>query len=359
MAALVATVFSLLLAEAGLRALGYQPRRINLTQYSQDVMLDAPGLPYLYKPNSAFVLQWPSNPSGYFAPGSNRLVFYTNNAGFRGPDFSLARNSRTRVAMIGDSLGWGQGVKEEHTASRILERELNRVGGGDNFEVYNFCLTSYQTADEVELFERVVLPYRPDVVVVWFFLNDFFEPGALGGWGIIGNRNLGSGARERSVLLDTFLTPVDEWVTGRAMVRMYREVYRPDSPQFQKGRQALARLKKICGEQHIIPVLAIHPILYRLDESYGFTWVHQLMVKTAGELEMPVVDMLPWFLGRRDRELWVHPTDWHPNQIAHAIAGEEFAKELMKIISSHRVDLERTKAARIAASALAASESGQ
>ena len=34
-----------------------------------------------------------------------------------------------------------------------------------------------------------------------------------------------------------------------------------------------------------------------------------------------VVDLLPAFRGRHDRDLWVHPSDRHPNPAGHAIAA--------------------------------------
>jgi hypothetical protein len=41
------------------------------------------------------------------------------------------------------------------------------------------------------------------------------------------------------------------------------------------------------------------------------------------ELGVPVVDLLPSFLGLDDRSLWVHQTNQHPNETGHAIAARE------------------------------------
>jgi hypothetical protein len=47
---------------------------------------------------------------------------------------------------------------------------------------------------------------------------------------------------------------------------------------------------------------------------------------------MPVHDLLPAFGGHQDHQLWVHPTDHHPNEIAHDLAAgslEEFVRTLL------------------------------
>src|SRR3972149_1880122 len=87
--ALASLALALGIGEAGLRLLGYVPRTRSVGEYyTREIIPRPPGLPFLYKPNVSFVMQWPGNPHHYFRPGSNSLVFDTNNAGFRGRDFS-------------------------------------------------------------------------------------------------------------------------------------------------------------------------------------------------------------------------------------------------------------------------------
>jgi hypothetical protein len=40
------------------------------------------------------------------------------------------------------------------------------------------------------------------------------------------------------------------------------------------------------------------------------------------------LDLLPAFHGRSATELWVHPTDQHPNEVAHRIAAKKLAEFL-------------------------------
>ncbi|MCH2590745.1 MAG: hypothetical protein MK004_19915, partial [Planctomycetales bacterium] len=66
--------------------------------------------------------------------------------------------------------------------------------------------------------------------------------------------------------------------------------------------------------------LAIFPELMSL-EDYPFTAIHTFVNETCGELGLPVHDLLPDFRGLTDQQLWVHPTDHHPNEIAHDIVA--------------------------------------
>ena len=69
-------------------------------------------------------------------------------------------------------------------------------------------------------------------------------------------------------------------------------------------------------------------------EDYPFTAIHAFVEETCGEIGLPVHDLLPAFQGKRDRELWVHQTDHHPNEIAHEIAArslEEFVRSQLGV----------------------------
>jgi len=50
--------------------------------------------------------------------------------------------------------------------------------------------------------------------------------------------------------------------------------------------------------------------------------VHRTIAGFCGEAGIPYHDLLPAFRGRRPADLWVHPVDRHPNEVAQAIAAE-------------------------------------
>jgi lysophospholipase L1-like esterase len=79
-----------------------------------------------------------------------------------------APGSDVRVAVLGDSLVWGELLAREDAVPAALDRAL-----GEGFEVLNFGVTGYATAQEAGWYRRTVRRFSPDVVVVVFCLNDF------------------------------------------------------------------------------------------------------------------------------------------------------------------------------------------
>jgi lysophospholipase L1-like esterase len=86
-------------------------------------------------------------------------VVAVNDAGGRGPTPSA------RIAMLGDSLVWGELLAESDTISARLAGHLGEP-------VSNFGVTGYSTAQEAGWYVRVVRPEGPEVVVVVYCLND-------------------------------------------------------------------------------------------------------------------------------------------------------------------------------------------
>ncbi len=76
---------------------------------------------------------------------------------------------KTRVALVGDSIVWGEDLPLDATLARALEREL-----GDRFEVLNFGVTGYDTVQEAEWYRREVRAFHPAIVVLVYCLNDLF-----------------------------------------------------------------------------------------------------------------------------------------------------------------------------------------
>ena len=72
--------------------------------------------------------------------------------------------------MLGDSLTVGWGVNAEATFSKRLESLLN--GNGTHAEVINAGAGNWNTIQEVQYFLTKGYKYRPDIIVLNYFLND-------------------------------------------------------------------------------------------------------------------------------------------------------------------------------------------
>jgi lysophospholipase L1-like esterase len=95
-----------------------------------------------------------------------------NSKGLRGPEIPYERTpGATRILMLGDSFAEGYSVALEDTVSEVLARELDARRGGVH-EVVNAGTGGYSTDQELLFFGLEGAKYRPDAVVLLFFLND-------------------------------------------------------------------------------------------------------------------------------------------------------------------------------------------
>ncbi len=95
---------------------------------------------------------------------------YINANGFRDIERSIERvKGKKRILLIGDSIVAGHGICDlNNTISRKLEKLL-----GEKFEVLNLGLGGYSTGGEFELLKAKGLQFKPDMVIVMFFTNDY------------------------------------------------------------------------------------------------------------------------------------------------------------------------------------------
>ena len=89
----------------------------------------------------------------------------------------------------------------------------------------------------------------------------------------------------------------------------------------------------LCEENHIHCYGVCFPTIYQLNSNYPFKNIHALIRKEVLAKPSPwihFVDLYDAFKGEKDADLWVHPTDHHPNEIGHAIAAQVLAESISK-----------------------------
>lgn len=88
----------------------------------------------------------------------------------------LADERLYRVAVVGNSFTFGTSVEVELTYARVLERmlqeELDRRGDPRRALVMNFSVQGYCLEQMARVYEDVIRPFRPDVLVVPFHPHD-------------------------------------------------------------------------------------------------------------------------------------------------------------------------------------------
>lgn len=97
----------------------------------------------------------------------------TNSHGLRDKEYTQERSNKKRMLVLGDSFVWGYGVEHEQRFTEIIE---NR---NPDWEIINAGISGYGTDQEYLYYVREGYTFKPDVVVLLLYYNDFennYEP---------------------------------------------------------------------------------------------------------------------------------------------------------------------------------------
>lgn len=97
------------------------------------------------------------------------IRYRINRAGYRDDE---PRPGRRRIVVLGDSVSFGLGVRQEEIWPSLLEQRLQREGIQPG-AVENLAIWAYNTANEADALREDGLPLRPEVVILQFYMNDF------------------------------------------------------------------------------------------------------------------------------------------------------------------------------------------
>ncbi len=251
-----------------------------------------------------------------------------NSAGLRDREFSLDKPKDTyRILALGDSTTFGWGAHQDKTYPKLLEQKLNEkppAGCPHHFEVINTGVGNYNTVQEVTYFKERGRLYKPDMVLIGFFINDAEEtPREQRSWL----------ARESSlyVFLGSAYDGLLRLTGGRPNYHdYYNGLYEKDKPGWVRCQQAFHQLIDVCHKEHIDLRFLLIPELHTLKPNYEFETVNDKIRAIAKGANVPVIDLLDGCSGQNAPSLWVSPADDHPNDLA----CELFAKQLYATLQS-------------------------
>jgi hypothetical protein len=333
---LFATVLiTLVIADLSVRSLGLDPD-VSAPVWAREVgspyrRSEIPGSPHELVPNYRWGHRYSTDEREYFG-ALGGVDYQTNSAGYRDSEFSPANASDYRIALLGDSFAFGLGVRIEDTVATLLEPALSDASGCA-VEVLNFSVPAYRTADEVVLLRSTVMGYEPDMVVVWFFLND---ANVIPTMHYLGEdrRRLFALVRPYSALARFLGSRLDATLGSIALTRDYRRGYEKTGLDWQNLGDDFEGIIKTANSMEVPVVFFVHPVLFRLDADYPFADIHEQVIQALRERGATAFDLVPAFAGYSGRELWVHPADLHPNEIGHRLAATFAAQKLAPMIPS-------------------------
>ena len=298
------------------------PRNLTLVPHKLRREAPFPGVPYLLAPNAQATHRFGSNPRGYF-DGKGNLTYQTNSLGWRSPETTREKPpGRFRILGVGDSFTFGTGVRLEHLFLTRLAEHLEAETPG-RFEVLNLGVMGFNTSHELHLLRNAGLALDPDLVVICYVLNDaeVLHPPSRKREGDTTARALRTSEPSASLLFDHLKERVRNRRAREAAVTRILADYADRAPGLTSVRHSLMEIGQIARETGIPVVLMIFPNLWKLDDDYPFTPAHRKVAAAAERAGIPVLDLIDAFRGQDGVSLWVHPSNQHPNEEAHAIAA--------------------------------------
>jgi hypothetical protein len=260
-----------------------------------------------------------------------------NTRGFREREFQREKPKHAyRIAVIGDSLTWGQGIAEEDRFSNRLEQSLNQTSAV--YEVLNFGRPGANTADELEILINEVLPLRPDFVLLQWYTNDA-EPRDKSwlktGMGLIPSNYFSRLFRRNSLL---FWLLENRWMTlqDRVGLRVFFEdavladFADPHGVAWTEVRTTLWKFIDACQQKGVsIGIVLFSDSYYRQSKLDFLT---DRVLKTCEATLIPCLDLRQAFASYRgDVRLWASRLDPHPSALANSIATEQIVERFRKI----------------------------
>ncbi len=301
---------------------------------------------------SIYTIRENAHPRAVLTPGALETATGTqvqiNSLGFRGPEYSREKPEGTlRVIALGDSFTFGAGAPQEVLFTTRLEEKLNQTKKYSPAEVLNFGVVDYNTDDELALLKEKGLELSPDVVLLFYVMNDIevkseylpkkeeteaVKKGVLNEEGqdrqyraplywIVHN------LRQRSHFL-AYLAPRVA-ALGRNLGfdipssgAFYSTAYAENVEGWQRSKAALKKIQAL-GEKHGFEfALILFPLMTNFTDSYPAKRSHEVIAQFANEQGIPFLDLLPEYMGKNATSLWVSPTDGHPNAEGHRIAAD-------------------------------------
>src|SRR3989338_205717 len=99
-----------------------------------------------------------------------------NRFGSRGPDGGeYPVGGETRIVVVGDSITFGQGIRNEKDLYTSKLLKLLNDEGDNRFNMFVIATPGHDNDDHVKKLDRYGLEIKPDVVVYQWFINDL-EP---------------------------------------------------------------------------------------------------------------------------------------------------------------------------------------
>jgi len=264
---------------------------------------------------------WPDKGLRFYKHQYSRNRFYSHD-----------QDGSFRIAIIGDSFAFGDGVEPYDSFAYRMDAWLNndRANRPVTIDLYPAC--GYSTYQEIPMLKDALNNEKPDLVILSMCLNDTEDhtrsqelrnmtarmtPVAPVGW--------------MRVFTDHSLFSL--WLYRRwqiirtrpAFFQYYRKIYDPQYSGWHKFINAAHQFKMLCEAAKTPLIVVIFPFFSNDLQAgkYPFTYCHDALHKIWDREQVFVLDLYKTYMNMSPLRLQALPgLDSHPSEIAHSVAAK-------------------------------------
>lgn len=308
-------------------------------------------------------------------PRSVDFGFIINSLGFKDVEFSVAKpNDLYRIIAIGDSFSYGV-VPYQYNYLTVVENQLKSTN--PNIEVMNMGIPGTGPRDYLALFVNEALAYRPDALLLTFFIGNDFDDNH-------GSQHLRQTSPFFVVQFLRFIFKLHEHFDGNVFHPPQLEAYQDSAPSFtpeaymaiQRQRSwqyrtdrenqstfatrlqdvlvDIQQIQAICQRENIALTIALAPSEIQvnselqqqmmavdgsqLSNSFDFHSPPKQLKNALEKANIGYIDLLPAFLEQGAQTPLYIPRNTHWN-----IAGNRLAAEVIRPVLQGHLLHERNK----------------
>jgi hypothetical protein len=257
---------------------------------------------------------------------------HENHAGFRGREFAEAKPPGVyRIAIVGDSFTYGNGVRQEDRYSDLLQAELP-----SHIEVLNFGTAGANTPEHLATVTNLLQTVHPDFVLLQWYVNDVEDDDAIGrprSSALMPIRAWHNWLNDNSALYTVANMQWAETQVALGLTESYAAYLRrllgdPGGADAKRDAGLLRDLINRCKQANVpIGIILFPDTAAPIDKNYPFGFLHERVLATCSEMQITCIDLREDFAPIKDRRtLWASRLDHHPSAKANAIATERILK---------------------------------
>ena len=269
----------------------------------------------------------------YFAQRWRATLPPPNALGYREREVTpLPRDWVYRIAVIGDSFTWGQGIAHGDRMSDRLQAMMDAADPG-RLEILNFGRPGAETVDHVETLRDVVLPLLPDYVLMQWYSNDVEgrdKSGRPRAARLVPSDAASTWLREHSAL---YYLLNNRWgrlqgalgLVGHYQDYMFARFGDPSLPDLGVAMDALREFVALARGAGVDVGIVAFPETVLVDSvsDFPYAYLFERLSEVCREDAFECLDLREAYLAISSTDgLWASRLDHHPGPLANAVAAE-------------------------------------